>query len=92
MEYFDGQTWRESFRGDSCRTTVGSSTFDRWGCPDTDGDGWSDSTMNWLASPGGSGDAWPLDPTQWHDRDGDGRGDNPQGQQQISVQTMQVLQ
>ena len=28
MEYFDGQTWRESFRGDGCRTTVGSSTFD----------------------------------------------------------------
>ena len=79
MEYFDGQTWRESFRGDGCRTTVGSSTFDRWGCPDTDLDGWSDSTSTWLASPGGSGDAWPEDPTQWHDRDGDGRGDNPQG-------------
>ena len=28
----------------------------------------------WLASPGGSGDAWPEDPTQWHDSDGDGRG------------------
>ncbi len=79
LEYFDGQTWRESFRGDSCMTTVGFSTFDRWGCPDTDGDGWSDSTANWLASPGGNGDAWPLDPTQWHDRDGDGRGDNPKG-------------
>ncbi len=79
MEYFDGQTWRESFRGDGCRTTVGSSTFDRWGCPDTDLDGWSDSTTTWLASPGGSGDAWPEDSTQWHDRDGDGRGDNPLG-------------
>jgi len=79
LEYFDGQTWRPSFRGDSCKTTVGYSTFDRWGCPDADGDGWSDSTANWLASPGGTGDAWPLDPTQWHDRDGDGRGDNPQG-------------
>ena len=79
IEYFDGQTWRESFRGDSCKTTVGYSTFDRWGCPDTDGDGWSDTTPNWLASPGGNGDAWPLDPTQWHDKDGDGRGDNPQG-------------
>jgi hypothetical protein len=79
MEYFDGQTWRESFRGDGCKTTVGSSTFDRWGCPDTDLDGWSDSTSTWLASPGGSGDAWPEDSTQWHDRDGDGRGDNPLG-------------
>ncbi len=79
IEYFDGQTWRGSFRGDSCKTTVGYSTFDRWGCPDSDGDGWSDTTPNWLASPGGNGDAWPLDPTQWHDKDGDGRGDNPQG-------------
>jgi hypothetical protein len=79
MEYFDGQTWRESFRGDGCTTTIGLSTFDRWGCPDTDLDGWSDSTTSWLASPGGSGDAWPEDTTQWHDRDGDGRGDNPQG-------------
>ena len=55
------------------------STFDRWGCPDFDEDGWSDPTPYWLASPGGTADAWPEDPTQWHDRDGDGRGDNPSG-------------
>ncbi len=78
-EYFDGQTWRASYRPDGCRTTLGNSTFDRWGCPDGDGDGWSDPTASWLASPGGSGDAWPEDPTQWHDIDGDGRGDNPRG-------------
>ncbi|MGB0515944.1 MAG: hypothetical protein ACPGKR_03250 [Poseidonia sp.] len=78
-EYFDGQTWRTSYRPDGCRTTQGESTFDRWGCPDGDGDGWSDPTSYWLASPGGSGDAWPEDPTQWHDSDGDGRGDNPRG-------------
>jgi len=78
-EYFDGQTWRPSYRPDGCRTTLGNSTFDRWGCPDADGDGWSDPTASWLASPGGSGDAWPQDPTQWHDGDGDGRGDNPRG-------------
>ena len=79
LEYFDGQTWRSSYRPDGCRTTQGQSTFDRWGCPDGDGDGWSDPTSIWLASPGGSGDAWPEDPTQWHDTDGDGRGDNPRG-------------
>lgn len=79
MQYFDGQTERDAYRGDGCRTTEGSSTFDRWGCPDSDEDGWSDSTSSWLASPGGKGDAWPMDSTQWHDIDGDGRGDNPLG-------------
>jgi len=79
LEYFDGQTLRVAYRGDSCRTTLGTSTFDRWGCPDSDEDGWSDPTNTWLASPGGNGDAWPMDHTQWHDVDGDGRGDNPLG-------------
>ncbi len=79
IEYFDGQTLRDAYRGDGCRTTEGSSTFDRWGCPDSDQDGWSDPTNAWLASPGGRGDAWPMDPSQWHDLDGDGRGDNPRG-------------
>ncbi|MBT7960794.1 MAG: hypothetical protein HN765_02500 [Euryarchaeota archaeon] len=79
LEYFDGQTLRVAYRGDGCRTTLGTSTFDRWGCPDSDEDGWSDPTNTWLASPGGNGDAWPMDHTQWHDVDGDGRGDNPLG-------------
>ena len=79
MEYYDGQAWRLAYRGDGCRSTYGLSTFDRWGCPDSDEDGWSDPTPYWLASPGGMGDAWPDDPTQWHDGDGDGRGDNPSG-------------
>jgi hypothetical protein len=78
-EYFDGETWREAWRGDGCVSTEGNSTMDRWGCPDYDGDGYSDPTAHWLSSPGGQGDAWPADPTQWHDRDGDGRGDNPRG-------------
>ena len=79
LEYFDGDTWREAWRGDGCIATAGESTMDRWGCPDFDSDGWSDPTTHWLASPGGVGDAWPEDSTQWHDRDGDGRGDNPVG-------------
>lgn len=79
LEYFDGETWREAWRGDGCVATEGNSAMDRWGCPDSDGDGWSDPTTHWLASPGGMADAWPDDVTQWHDRDGDGRGDNPRG-------------
>ena len=38
---------------------------DRWGCPDTDGDGWSDL-----------GDFFIHEPTQWRDTDGDGFGDD----------------
>ena len=53
------------FQGDACPTTVGNSTADRYGCPDADGDGWSDD-----------GDDLPQNPTQWIDRDGDGYGDN----------------
>jgi hypothetical protein len=79
IEYFDGETWREAWRGDGCVATEGDSTMDRWGCPDSDGDGWSNPTTHWLASPGGDADAWINDETQWHDRDGDSRGDNPRG-------------
>ena len=50
---------------DECITTPGTSTQDRFGCPDTDGDGWSDA-----------GDWAPLDPLQWVDADEDGYGDN----------------
>ena len=53
------------FQGDACPKSAGSSTLDRFGCRDTDNDGWSDN-----------GDALPENPTQWIDRDGDGYGDN----------------
>ena len=56
------------FQGDSCPGDSGTSYIDRFGCPDTDADGWSNI-----------GDAFPLDPTQWADRDGDGYGDNTNG-------------
>jgi hypothetical protein len=56
------------FQGDACPTTLGNSTEDKFGCPDTDGDGWSDD-----------GDDLPTEPTQWTDRDGDGYGDNTTG-------------
>ena len=54
-----------AFQPDACITTAGTSTQDRFGCPDTDSDGWSDE-----------GDLYPADPLQWADSDGDGYGDN----------------
>ena len=54
---------------DACPTKEG----DSWqngtiGCPDADGDGWYDLH-----------DAFPQDPTQWSDKDGDKFGDNASG-------------
>ena len=50
---------------DSCRSIFGLSWRDIIGCPDRDGDGWSDE-----------GDDFPDEPSQWSDRDGDGYGEN----------------
>ena len=57
-------------RGDSCPQQNGFSTIDRFGCPDTDMDGYSDA-----------GDAFTYDGTQWIDADDDGYGDEPLGYQ-----------
>ena len=62
---------------DSCQKTAGDSNIDRDGCPDSDGDGWSDPDESWTVSDGA--DALPGDPTQWLDSDGDGYGDNAMG-------------
>ena len=64
----DGDGFGDSligFQGDACPITIGMSTQDRFGCTDSDGDGWSDD-----------GDLFSNNPTQWADRDGDGYGDN----------------
>ena len=53
---------------DDCPTTHGTSTQDKSGCPDGDGDGWSNV-----------GDDFPNEATQWADTDNDGFGDNPGG-------------
>lgn len=50
---------------DDCPEVAGNSTEDATGCPDDDGDGFSNN-----------GDAFPNDPTEWLDSDGDGVGDN----------------
>ena len=50
---------------DDCPDTAGDSTYGEVGCPDGDGDGFSDST-----------DSFPADASEWGDADGDGTGDN----------------
>ena len=67
----DGDGFGDNLEGtnpDACPDVSGSSTEDRLGCPDLDGDGWSDE-----------GDAFPSEATQWADTDGDGYGDAQQG-------------
>ena len=73
-------------RSDECPNTWGDSEYDRLGCLDSDGDGWSDATANFPAHPNcvapiypNCADAFPYDPTQWRDSDGDGFGDNTSG-------------
>ena len=72
----DSSQWKDSdnddygdelngFEGDACPLIPGTSSIDRFGCLDSDGDGYSDL-----------GDDLPHESTQWLDRDGDGYGDN----------------
>tara|TARA_Y100000589_G_C27198887_1_gene648405 strand:+ start:9089 stop:14668 length:5580 start_codon:yes stop_codon:yes gene_type:complete len=63
--------------GDACNTTPGTSYQDRFGCEDTDGDGYSDGDATWTVAQGA--DAFPNEPSQWADQDGDGYGDNASG-------------
>ena len=48
------------FEGDNCPTVSGFSDSDRFGCPDTDRDGYSDPDANWTLADGA--DAYPDDP------------------------------
>ena len=64
----DGDSYDDDDGEDACPGQYGESTEDRFGCPDFDGDGWSN--LN---------DVFPNDPSQWADLDGDGFGDNPVG-------------
>ena len=59
----------EGLNADDCPNQAGTSSEDSVGCPDSDGDGWSDSV-----------DFFPNEITQWADFDGDGFGDNWDGQ------------
>ena len=89
----DGDTYGdEEFgnAGDSCPGVFGNSTIDRYGCLDTDGDGWSDAGDDFPNDPDeyldtdgdlvpDHLDEFPFDPTQQTDSDGDGYGDNANG-------------
>jgi WD40 repeat protein len=70
-------------RSDGCPMVWGNSSWDRIGCPDSDGDGFSDpgnaGSGEGLASPDGDADAFVDNPSQWWDSDGDGYGDNRTG-------------
>ena len=59
---------------DDCVTTYGTSVLDRYGCPDTDMDGYSSEDSTWRIEDGA--DAFPTDNSQWSDWDEDGFGDN----------------
>jgi hypothetical protein len=60
---------------DACPDVEGTSTEDRAGCLDSDGDGYSDPDENWTAMSGA--DAFPEDAMAWSDGDGDGYADQP---------------
>ncbi len=67
----------DGISGDHCIDVSGNSYEDRRGCPDIDGDGWSDPDAIWTLNY--DADAFPEDPTQHFDRDGDDYGDNETG-------------
>ena len=62
---------------DACPTTNGFSKYDRYGCSDTDLDGYSNPDESFGVEQGA--DALPSQGTQWLDQDGDGFGDNTSG-------------
>ena len=68
----------DGFKPDSCPTVNAFSSIDRYGCPDSDLDGYSNPDENWTVENGA--DALPNNPTQWLDGDGDGYGDAADGQ------------
>ena len=59
---------------DACPGVPGTSTIDRYGCVDSDGDGISDDN-----------DAFPSDPTRASDVDGDGYDDLEDGLSLIHI-------
>ncbi|MDP7000796.1 MAG: hypothetical protein QGH90_02735, partial [Candidatus Poseidoniaceae archaeon] len=74
----DGDGFGDNFShesGDQCVYIYGTSEYDRPGCDDSDGDGYSDPVEGvWGVEQGA--DIWPDDGSQWRDSDGDGHGDN----------------
>ncbi len=79
QDYDIGWAIPGAFQSDACPLDEGTSTIDRFGCLDTDGDGYSDADANWTIEDGA--DVWPFDSSQHSDTDGDGHGDNSAGTQ-----------
>ena len=59
--------------GGACPERAGNSGLDRAGCKDSDGDGTSNPDGTWTVQDGA--DAFPNDPMEVSDQDGDGVGD-----------------
>ena len=88
---FDASQWKDTDgdgfgdnqlgnQPDACITISGNSTEDRFGCVDTDGDGYSNPVQaSWSLNDGA--DAFISEPSQWQDSDVDGYGDNQEGSQ-----------
>ena len=75
----DGDGYGDNSDGnnpDHCRFVEGYSSEDRNGCPDSDGDGWSDPDSSNLAHPDGNADAFQNEYEEWQDTDRDSFGDN----------------
>ena len=73
----DGDGFGDNIDGvnaDDCVDLSGDSIFDRQGCLDFDEDGYSNPDDSWDEDNGA--DAFPQNPLQWSDFDGDGLGDN----------------
>ena len=76
----DATEWRDldadgvGDNSDGCPLQAGTSRLDRLGCTDSDGDGTSDPDGSWTVEDGA--DAFPDDPSESRDSDGDGVGDH----------------
>ncbi|MBK00194.1 MAG: hypothetical protein CMB48_04420 [Euryarchaeota archaeon] len=66
----------EGQQPDDCPEQYGTSSIDRYGCVDGDGDGYSNPIEG---EDNTNADLFPNDETQWKDWDEDGFGDNPDG-------------
>lgn len=78
-EFYNGSN-AQGLQIDGCPLVAGNSTNPFYGCIDSDGDNYRDIYTYDLNPTTGlrenqSGDAFPFDPNQWADADGDGFGD-----------------
>ncbi|MEC7228938.1 MAG: integrin alpha [Candidatus Thermoplasmatota archaeon] len=83
-EFYDG-TNAQGLQIDGCPLVAGNSTNPFYGCVDSDGDNYRDIYTYDINPTTGlreneTGDAFPYDPNQWADTDGDGFGNFPGGE------------